>query len=69
MRWWRKRSTRIVSKFDPPKPTEAICTSRWWNVDPSMRCQRPADGHATHVWSDPGTGRGDDRTYHWTELP
>lgn len=50
------------------KPKVAQCTSRWWEVDPSMRCQRPDDGHTIHVWFDPGTGRGDEKTFHWTEL-
>lgn len=46
-----------------PKPV--LCQERWWARDPSVKCMRLYDHKGDHVWFDPGSGHGDDRSIRW----
>lgn len=61
---WLKRRPKAARR----SRSAGVCSSRDWAGDPSLRCQRPDDGHKTHVWHYPGTGRGDDKTFYWKDL-
>lgn len=56
-----------VIKLPERKPKPVLCSERWWDHDPTIKCMRLREHRGDHVYYDPGTGHGDERRYAWPQ--